>query len=83
MLNVHYPGLFINEHGMLMSRSSHSEVFSLKGVLKMYIKFTGEQSSRNVISIHKVALQITLRHGCSPITLRYTFGTTFSKSTYE
>ena len=43
-------------------KSSPPEVFLVKGVLKICSKFTGEHPCQSVIS-----LEITLRHGCSPI----------------
>ena len=39
-------------------RSSRSEVFLKKGVLKICSKFNGEHPRQNAIS---------LRHGCSPV----------------
>ena len=66
-------------------RSSHSESFLLKGVLKICSKFTGEQPSRNVISIKLLYnfIEITLWHRYSPVNLVHIFRTPFSKSTSE
>ena len=47
--------------GFEQFRSSHSEVFLEKHVLKICAKFTGEQPCRSVISI-LVAKQLTLRY---------------------
>ena len=62
-------------------RSSHPEVFLGKGVLKMCSKFTGDQPCRIVISIKLLCnfIEITLRHGCSPVNLLHTFRTRFRK----
>ena len=64
-------------------RSSHREVFLGKGVLKICSKFTGEHPCRSVISIKLLCnfIEITLRHGCSPVNLLHIFRTPFSKNT--
>ena len=54
-------------------RSSHPEVFLVKGVLEISSKFTGEHPCRNV--------EITLRHGYSPVNLLHIFRTHFTKNT--
>ena len=59
--------------GVRSIRSSHSEVFLGKGVLKICCKFTGERPCRSAISIK---LQI-----CSPANLLHIFRTPFSKNT--
>ena len=50
-------------------------MFLEKAVLKTYSKFTGEHLCQNVISIKLQSnfVEITLRHGCSPIHLLHTF----------
>ena len=55
----------------------------INGVLKTCSKFTGEQTYRSVISINLLCnfIEITLRHGCSPVNLLYIFRTPFRKST--
>ena len=53
-------------------RGSPQEVFLGKGVLKIIIRFTGENPHRSVISISCFALL------CSPVNLLYIFRTTFS-----
>ena len=62
-----------------------SEVYVLKGVLKIYSKFTGEYPCRRVISIKMFCnfIEITLRHGYSPVTLLHIFRTPFPKNTSE
>ena len=67
----------------LFSRSSHPEVFLVKGVLKICSKFTGEHQYWSVISIklHCSFIEIILRHGCSPVNLLYIFRTPFTKNT--
>ena len=54
---------------LLMFRSSHPEVFLGKGVLKICSKFTGEHPCQSAISIKLICnfMEITLRHGCSPV----------------
>ena len=54
-------------------RSSHPEVFLVKGVLEICSRFTGEHPCRNV--------EITLRHGYSPVNLLHIFRTHFTKNT--
>ena len=51
-------------------RSRPPEVFLRKGVLKICSKFTGEH-----------LIEITLRHGCSPVNLQHIFRIPFHKST--
>ena len=62
-------------------RSSHPEVFLKKGVLKICNKFTGEHPCRSAISIKLQSnfIEITLRHGCSPVNLLPYFRTPFTK----
>ena len=64
-------------------RSSRSEVFLVKGVLKICSKFAGEHPSRSVISkkLHSSCVEITLRHGCSPVNLLHIFRALFLKNT--
>ena len=58
-------------------RRSHPEVFLGKGILKICSKFTGEHPCRRVISIKLKSnfVEITLRHGCSPVNLLHIFRT--------
>ena len=56
-------------------RKSSLEVFLRKGVLKIYSKFTGEHLCRSANTF----IEITLRHGCSPISLLYIFRTPFPR----
>ena len=64
-------------------RSSHSELFLGKGVLKISNKFTGEHPCRSAISIKLQSnfIEIALRHGCSPENLLHIFRTSFLKNT--
>ena len=55
------------------TRSSPSEVFLGKGVLKTFSKFTGEHPCQSVMSIKL--------HGCSPVNLLHILRTTFHKNT--
>ena len=68
---------------LIISRSSHPEVFLEKGVLKICSKFTGEHPCQSVISIklQNNLIEITLRHGCSPVNLLHIFRTRFLKNT--
>ena len=63
-------------------RSSHQEVFVRKGVLKIYSKFTGEHLYRSVIltKMQSNFIEITLRHGWSPVNLLHIFRTPFTKN---
>ena len=68
----------------LFFKSSHPVVFLGKGVLKICGKFTGEHPCRSAISIKLQSnfIEITLRHGCSPVNLLHIFRTPFSKNTF-
>ena len=70
-------------HSMYTYRSSHPEVFLGKVALKICSKFTGKQSCRSAISIKLLCnfIEISLRHGCSPVNLLHVFRTTFFKDT--
>ena len=67
------------------SRSSPSEVFLGKGVLKLCRKFTGKHPCRSVISIKLLcnSIEITLRCGCSPVKLLHIFRTPSYKNASE
>ena len=62
---------------------SPPEVFLGKSVLKICSKFTREHACRSVISIKLQSnfIEITLRHGCSPVSLLHIFGAPFPKNT--
>ena len=64
-------------------RSSHTEPFWRKDILKICSKFTGEHPCRSVISIKLPCnfIETTLRHGCSPVNLLHIFRTPFTKNT--
>ena len=64
-------------------RSSPQEVFIGKDALKICCKFTGEHSYRRAISIKLFCnfIEITLRHGCSPVILLHIFRTRIYKNT--
>ena len=59
-----------------------TEVFLVKGVLKICNKFTGKHLYRGLISItlQSIFIDITLPHRCSPVNLLHIFRTTFSKN---
>ena len=59
------------------------EVFLGKGILNICSKFTGEPPRRRVISITLLCtfIEMTLRHGCSPVILLHIFRTLFPKNT--
>ena len=66
-------------------RSSPSEIFWGKGILKIRNRFTGEHPCRNAISIKLLCsfIEITFRHGCSPINLLHIFKYLFLKTSLE
>ena len=61
-------------------RSSRSDVFLGKGILKICSKFTRKHQCRSVISIRLQSnfSEITLQHDCSPVNLPAYFQNTFS-----
>ena len=67
----------------ILVRSSHSEVFLKKDVLKICSKFTGEHPCRSVISIKLLSnfIEIALRHGFSHVNLLHIFTTPFPRNT--
>ena len=72
----------LNAKQMLIFRSSPPEIFSWKGDLNICSKFTKEHPYRSVISIKMFCnfIEITLRHGCSPVTLLHDFKVPFPKN---
>ena len=74
---------FITQIFKSILRSSRSEMFLEKGVLKICRKFTGEHPCRSVISIKLQSnfIEITLQHGCSPVNLLHIFRIPFTKNT--
>ena len=64
-------------------RSSPLEAFLGKDVLKKCSKFTGEHPCRSVISVTLLCnfIEITLRHGFSPVNLLHIFRTPFPWNT--
>ena len=60
-------------------------VVARKRCSKICSKFTGEHPWQSVISIklHYNFLEITLRHGCSPVNLLHIFRKSFSRNTSE
>ena len=64
-------------------RSHSPKVFLGKGVLKLCSKFTAEHPFLKVILISCFAfIEITLRHGCSPVNLLHILKISLYKSTY-
>ena len=63
--------------------SSRPEVFLKNAVLKIYSKFTREDPCRSATSIRFLGnfIEISLRHGCSPVNLMDIFKTAFAKKT--
>ena len=53
-------------------------MFSIKGVLKICSKFTGDHPCRG--NLQSNFIEIALPHGCSPVNLLYIFRTPFSKN---
>ena len=69
----------------MIFKSSRSEVFLEKGVLKICNKFTGKHACQSAISIKLQSnfIEIALRHGCPPVNLLHIFRIPFSKNTSE
>ena len=69
---------------LLITRSSHPEVFLRKSVLKICSKFTGEHPCRSVFLIKLISrfIEITLRRGCSPVNFLHIFKTPFPRNTF-
>ena len=70
---------------ILMSCQKQQPSTGVLGDLKICDKFTAEHPCRNVISLKLLYnfIEITLRHGCSPVNLLHIFRTTFLKNTSE
>ena len=68
---------------LVLYRTSHLEVFLKKYVLKVCSKFTGEHPCQSAISIKLQSnfIEITFRHGCSPVNLLLISRTPFLKNT--
>ena len=66
-------------------RSSSPGVFLGKCVMKICIKFTGEDPCWSLISIKLLCnfIKIRLRHACSTVNLLHIFRTPFHKNTLE
>ena len=75
----------ILKYNVSILRSSHPELFLFKGILKICCKFTGEHPCRSLILIKLLCnfIEITLRHGCSPVKLLLIFWTAFLKKISE
>ena len=65
------------------SRSNRPQVFLGEGVLKICSKFTEEHPCRSAISIKLQSnfIEITLRHGYSPVNLLHILKTPFPRNT--
>ena len=72
----------VDRLAIITYRRSHPEMFLGKGVLKTCSKFTGEHRCRIAISIKLQSsfMEITLRHGCSPVSFLHIFRTPFLKN---
>ena len=70
---------------LLDSEAASQRCFYVKDVLKICSKFTGEYPFRSVISTKMLCnfIEITVRHGCSPVNLLHIFRTSFRKYTPE
>ena len=77
--NIRLKSNFVVPVVHTIHRSSHIEVFLVKGVLKIRSKFTGEHPCRSAISINLQSnfIEIALRHECSPENLLHIFRTLF------
>ena len=80
--NIRWSSCLLNLSNTLY-RSSHPEVFLVKGVLKICSKFTGEHPCQSVISIKLLCnfIEITLRQECSSVNLLHIFRTPFPRTT--
>ena len=74
---------FSPDDSMQPIRNSCSEVFLEKVVQKTSSEFTGEHTCGALISVKLLCnfIEITLRHGCSPVNLLYSFRAPFPKNT--
>ena len=83
MLAINYR--YRQSFNYFVSKSSFSEVFLRKDVLKICSRFTEEHPCRSAISINLLCnfVKITLRYGCSPVNLLHIFRTPFYKNTSE
>ena len=70
--------VFPKKKGFRNIRSSRSEVFLGKGVLKICSEFSGENPK-----FQSNFSEITLRQGCSPVNLLHIFRRSFYKNTYR
>ena len=70
---------------LVLGGSSQPGVFLAKFILKVCSKCTGDHPCRRVISMKLQSnfIEITLRHGCSPVNLLHIFRILFTKSTSE
>ena len=76
--------LIMNYNSKILNfRSSHRKVLLEKGVLKICSKFTEEHPYRSAISIKLQSnfIEMTIRHGCSPVNLLHISKTSFLKNT--
>ena len=71
----------IVEKGETQKQPSRRDLLK-NGLLKIYSKFTGEHLCRNAISIKLLGnfVEITLRHGCSPVNLLHILRTRLPKN---
>ena len=82
---VFFMSLAVHEIDVIpvYNRSSPTELFLVKGVLKSDSKFTGEYPCRSLISIKLLCnfIENALRHGCSPVSFLHIFRAPFHKNT--
>ena len=84
ILGCFFPLSILNLDYLIQgTRSSPSEVFLGKGVLKICSKFTEEHPCRSVTSRKLLCnfIEIALWHGFSPVNLLHMFRTPFYKNT--
>ena len=79
------PVIFHSKKVRSVYRSSHSDVFLRKSVLKICSKFTGEHPCPSAISIKLQSnlIEIILWHGSSPVNLLHIFRTPSRRNTSE
>ena len=76
--SVYYILLYVSH----ISRSSHPDVFLVKGVPKICSEFIEELLSKCDFNLQSNFIKITLLHGCPSVKLLHIFKSHFSKNTF-
>ena len=82
---LRFPFLPYYQRLLVKDKSSSSYVFSGKGVLKIWSKFTEEHPCQSVTSIKLLCnfIKITFWHCCSPVNMLHIFRTPILENTYK